>query len=552
MSLADLAPNRSSDELPLHDLLRALRRRVPIILAITVVITSAVLTLSLRAEKQYTATAKLLFRDPGFDEKLFGSSILAPSKDPDREAATNLGLVSLDTITKRTAAELAVPGLTRNKIRDKVNVTSEGRSDVVAIAATDPSRAFAAKLANTIGQQYIDFRRSADRSKITNATALVRRQLDALSPAQQNGPDGRSVKTRIEQLEILASLQTGNAELVQPAQSPRSASSPKTARNTIVAALLGLILSALLAVLLGRIDRRLRDRSDAERIFERPVLGSIPESRGLRKTNQGTLSLAGAEGEAFRALRTNLRYFAIDQDVKSMLVTSSAPADGKSTIARHLAATAAASNVRAVLLEADLRRPALGRAISNLGSRGLTDVLAGAVELDEVVQRIPLSLAGQRGRAEQHMEGSLDVITAGPIPPNPTDLLESDRMLDVIAELETRYDFVIIDSSPLTVVPDAIPIARRVSGVVVVVRIGKSTTTSARHLHKQLDNLGITPLGIVINSTSPREDYGYYGYGAYDSPAEADGEVSTNGPESPRWPGRRRRQEETVDRQPSA
>ena len=98
---------------------------------------------------------------------------------------------------------------------------------------------------------------------------------------------------------------------------------------------------------------------------------------------------------------------------------------------------------------------------------------------------------------------TLDVITAGPIPPNPTDLLESDRMLEVIAELETRYSVVIIDAPPLAVVPDAVPIANRVSGVLVVVREGKSTSTSVRQLRKQFDNLDITPLGIIVNGASP-------------------------------------------------
>lgn len=499
---------------------------------------SAALVLSLQSEKQYTATAKLLFRDPGFDQRLFGSSILAPSQDPDREAATNVGLVSLDTITNRVANQLRDSGLTPTQIDMKVDVTSEGRSDVIAIHATDPDPRFAATVANTMAEQYIAFRRAADRSKITDAISLMRRQLDALSPAQRSGPDGRSVKERVEQLQILASLQTGNAELVQPADPPRRASSPRPFRNTVVALLLGLIIGMLLAVLMDRFDRRLRHRNDAEAILERPVLGAIPESRSLRKSKQEGLYLGGAEGEAFRALRTNLRYFAIDQDVKSILITSSAPGDGKSTVARYLAAIAAASNVRAILVEADLRRPVLNTALAKLDRRGLTDVLASAVPLVEVIQQVPLSVPGQPGSGEVPAEHTLDVITAGPIPPNPTDLLESDRMAAVIAELEASYDLVVIDSSPLAVVPDAIPLASQVSGVLIVVREGKSTSTAARSLRKQLDNLQITPLGIILNGASRDEDgghYGYYGYASIDAPKDSPGsEPSRVRPERPR------------------
>lgn len=498
-------PHSSSDALPLHDLLAALRRRMPIVIAAAVVLASAALAYSLQSEKQYTATAKLLFRDPGFDQKLFGSSILAPSQDPDREAATNVSLVSLDTIASRTARSLSGSPLTQAQIRDKVQVTAEGRSDVVSVMATDAEPSFAATLADTMAKQYIAFRRAADRSKITDAVNLVQRQIDALSPERRAGADGRSATERIEQLQVLASLQTGNAELVQPAQTPRSPSSPKTIRNTMLAFLLGLIAGVLVALLRDRVDRRLRHGNDVEAILERPILGSIPESRNLRKPSPGSLTLVGPDAEAFRALRTNLRYFAIDQDVTSMLITSSAPGDGKSTIARYLAATAASSNVRVVLLEADLRRPTLHRALPDLATTGLTDVLAGSMPLSEVIQGVPVTTTR-----------SLDVITAGPLPPNPTDLLESDRMLDLIGQLEAHYDLVIIDSAPVTVVPDAIAIASRVSGVLVVVREGKSTSTAARQLRKQLDNLQIAPLGIIVNAASQRQDggayYTYYGY----------------------------------------
>lgn len=541
MPTPDVATQAASDELPLHDLLVALRRRIFIVLAAAVILASAALAYSLQSEKQYTATAKLLFRDPGFDQKLFGSSILAPSSDPDREAATNVSLVSLDTITQRTKEALRGSPLTQAQIRAKVQVTAEGRSDVVSVHATDPDPAFSATLANTMARQYIEFRRAADRSKITDAVSLVRRQLDALSPEQRTGADGRSANTRIEQLQVLASLQTGNAELVQPAQAPRSPSSPKTIRNTFIAFVLGLLAGVVLALLRDRVDRRLRHGNDAEAILQRPILGSIPESRALHKPDPGSLTLGGQDADAFRALRTNLRYFAIDQDVKSMLITSSAPGDGKSTIARYLAATAAASDVRVVLLEADLRKPTLQCALPHLTNTGLTDVLAGSIPLAEAIQHVPLSVYGQHGRRASGRARSLEVITAGPIPPNPTDLLESDRMLEVISQLEAAYSLVIIDSSPLTVVPDTIPIASRVSGVLVVVREGKSTSTSARHLRTQLDHLHITPLGIIVNAASLSEHggyYGYYGYGALVEPAPPE---EANGGGAIRWPVGRRR-----------
>ena len=519
----DAVPSRGSDDLAVRDLLRVLRRRFLVIVGVAALVSTAALTAALQADKQYTATAKLLFRDPGFDQRLFGSSILAPSQDPDREAATNVRLVSLETVSDRAASKLGRPELTPARIISKVAVTSEGRSNVVAVKATDPDPAFAAKLANAVAEQYIAFRRAADRSKITGALRLVKRQLDVLTPRQRAGADGRSVKQRVDQLQILASLQTGNAELVQPARVPNGPSSPRPLRNTFIALLVGLALGIAIAIAQDRLDRRLRHGSDAEAILERPILGTIPESRSLRGPGQRGLQLAGPEAEAFRTLRTNLHFFGVDQQVKSILVTSSTPGDGKSTIAKYMASTAAASGGRTVLLEADLRRPTLRRSIPELHGKGLTDVLAGDVEILDVVQHVSLS----DGTAPQGVR-ALDIIVSGPIPPNPTDLLESDRMRDVLSELEAEYDLVIVDSTPLAVVPDGVPLAKLTSGVVIVIREGKSTSTAAWALRKQMDNLDIHPMGVIVNGAARRKEGGYYGYYGYNPISDAGDGTPTN------------------------
>ncbi len=191
MTPTDVAHHhRASDELPLRDILAALRRRLPIVVVAAVALASAALAYSLQAEKQYTATAKLLFRDPGFDQKLFGTTILAPSRDPDREAATNVSLVSLDTISEKTARALRGSSLTPADVRAKVQVTSEGRSNVVAVMATDPDPTFAATLANTIARQYI--RVSAGRRPLEDhGRGRPGAQTGQCSQPRCGGPDRR-------------------------------------------------------------------------------------------------------------------------------------------------------------------------------------------------------------------------------------------------------------------------------------------------------------------------------------------------------------------------
>jgi succinoglycan biosynthesis transport protein ExoP len=505
----------SEPEPMLRNVITALRRRSTIVLLFAIAFPCAALAFSTSAEKQYTATAKLLFRDPGFDQKLFGSQLLTPSVDPNREAATNISLVGLDTVATRTANAIKSRTLTAADIRKKVLVSAAGQSNVVTVSATDADPAFSAKLANSIARQYIAFRRDADRAKINQGVRLVQQRLRNLSPSQQDSADGVALHQQVDQLKVLAALQTGNAELVQRAEIPDAPSSPKPARNTIIALFFGLALGGGLALVLNRFDSKLRDRDDAEAQLGRPVLGTIPESRSLRSEGGDALHLEGREAEAFRTLRANLRYYDIDRDIRSLLVTSSAPGDGKSTVARCLAATAAAASVRVVLVEADLRRPTLNGLYPSLNSIGLSEVLSDQAPLEAALQSLPVSLAGApTGK-------SLDVIGAGTPPPNPTDLLESDRMRNVLDELHARYDLVIVDSSPITVVPDSIPVLNQVSGVLVVMRESKSTTVGVRRLRDQLAHLGILPLGLVMNGTAAPEEKSSYGYYSYAPAAPA-------------------------------
>lgn len=515
---------------------------MPVLLICLIGVPASALAISVLQEKQYTADASLLFRDPALDQKLFGSTFLQPSRDPDREAATNIKLVSLDAVAARTARALP-GGLTSKDVSDKVEVAAEGQSDVASVRATDPDPRFAAQLANAFAEQYIEFRREADRSKVREAQQLVQRQLEALTPAEMLGPRGRSIRERSEQLQVLASLQTGNAELVQQAQVPDSASSPNTARNVALGIVLGLLLGVGLAFLLERLDRRVRDPKEFEEIFDRPLLASIPESRALATGGPAQhQNLPTGEQEAFRMLRANLRYFSVDRPVKSVLVTSAAPGDGKSTVSWNLGLAAAGTGAKVLLMETDLRHPSLAASAGPLApAPGLSTVLAGQIEFAEVVQAVMVP-NHHAGRAPDRM---MDVVVAGPIPPNPVDLIESERMRTVLREAEERYDLVVVDTPPTSVVSDAIPLIREVSGVIVVTRLGKSTRESVAQLRNQLVHLNAPTLGVVVNAfKADRGSYGYgygYGYESSDEATEPEPAPGGNGAHAPETPSGRER-----------
>ncbi len=482
-------------------LLSILRRRAVLILLCVVLTPGASLAYSLTREKEYSGTASLLFRDPGFDQKVFGSSALPPSSDPAREGETNVRLVSLEGVAARTARRLG--RLSGPEVQRKVKAAAEGQSDVVSVTATDPNPSFAARIANVFASEYIAFRRAADRSKVRDAQNLIQAQVNRLSPDQAGG--GRS-RDLLQQLDVLRSLQTGNAELVQRANVPSSPSYPNTKRNVAIGLGLGLMLGVGLAFVMERLDRRVRDPKELETIFDRPVLAAVSESRSLSKSRSSVERLEAGEREAFRMLRANLRYFNVDHAVDSVLVTSAAPGDGKTTVAWNLAIAAAETGGRVLLVEADLRHPGIAQGLGMRAARGLSTVLAGEASLQTAVQEVPLpDRDGGRGVR------TIEVLLSGPLPPNPSDLLESDRMRELIASAERDYDLIVIDTPPMAVVSDAIPLLKEVGGVIVVGRLGRTTRDAAARLHDQLENLACHVLGIVVNGL--RSDAAGYGYG---------------------------------------
>lgn len=488
--------------------LAVLRRRWRVIALCAALVPVSTFAYSISKEKQYTASASLLFRDAQFDQKLFGSTFLGPSADPYREAATNIQLVSLDVVAARAQRRLPEVG----SVRDKVQVEAKGQSNIITVRATDPDPATAARIANTLATEYIRYRREADRAKIQEAQRLVNRQLQTVPPRELNGPRGNSLRERSEQLQVLSSLQTGNAELAQSASPPSSPSSPKVFRNTFLGGLLGLLLGVGLAFRLERHDRRIRDPEEMQTIFGRPILAAIPQSRALTESVRDNEQLI-QEVEAFHMLRANLRYFNIDRDVKSVLVTSAAPGDGKTTVAWNLAAAASGGGARVLAIEADLRHPRFAGGAGRFRGTGLSSVLAGQVALEDALEEVVVS-----EHASQSDPRTIDVLFSGPLPPNPTDLLESERMQELLEQAERDYDFVVIDTPPTSVVSDAIPLVGRVGGVIVVGRLAETTREAFTHLRDQLQNLNAPTLGVVVNAVgTDARAYGYgygYGYGA--------------------------------------
>ncbi len=226
-----------------------------------------------------------------------------------------------------------------------------------------------------------------------------------------------------------------------------------------------------------------------------PVLSVIAEERGASRQDIATdTPFRRLDTEAFRMLRTNLRYFNVDEELNSILVMSAEPEEGKTSIAWNLARAEARAGKRVLCVEADMRRPTLATRLDVGGDGGLSLILAGVMDPEDVLTTV----------------SGVDVITAGPLPPNPAELIESQRMRKLIQWGEKHYDRVIIDTPPAAVVADAIPLVPMVSGVVILVRLGHSHRDAVERLRTQLANVNAPVLGVVLNgSVSRRSEYEY-------------------------------------------
>jgi Mrp family chromosome partitioning ATPase len=417
-----------------------------------------------------------------------------------------------------------------------VNVGASEGSDLVNISAvsTDPEEA--AKVANAYADQFIIYRQSADRATVAAARQVVKAQLDTLSPSELEGDYGLMLQEKHETLRILEAMQDGRFTLMRRAVAPGSPYTPRTQRDVVLALVVGLVLGIGLAFLLEYLDKRVKDEKALERASGLPVLATVPavggkwrsDKRGKRATD-----VIGFEGntsvllEPFRTLRSTLQYFAVDGNLKTILVTSGLPQEGKTVTTVNLAISLALSGQRVIILESDLRRPMVHQYLGLDNQMGLSTVLAGKASIARASQLVDMDgFVPEKERAEVGEAGSLSLrrnlycLPSGPLPPNPAELLGSAKMAQVISELKKTADFLLIDTPPLLLVSDALLLMPNVDAVILTARIRSSTRGELEEVHQLLSRAGVRAIGIVAGGVKAtrgyyhRRGYGYgYGYG---------------------------------------
>jgi capsular exopolysaccharide synthesis family protein len=379
--------------------------------------------------------------------------------------------------------KIAVAELTNNQITTYASVASS--LSVSQRIITDLSLPYSSdQLKKDITAQVEAGTQIVDITVIGHTAALAQQIADAAVPALAAE---------------LVTLQPGdpalriNAQLLDEATLPKSPSSPNPPLDITLGIVLGLLGGLGLAGAIEALDRTVKNSAHGDALFRAPLLAAIPQRRGpMIVVSPGT---DRPESEPYRTLRTAVRFLRPDQPIKTLLVTSAGPGEGKTTTAANLATAVALSGERVVVLDADLRRAGLARAFGLEGSVGLTSLVLGTSTLADALQ---------------HRDRNLDVLASGPLPPNPSEIVSSQLFNHVLQSLSEIADLVIIDAPPLLPVTDALAMAAQVDGVLVVARHGSTLRSAAGEARSKLDGIGANVVGYVLNAVPAREAETYY------------------------------------------
>lgn len=520
----------------LRQFITLLRRWAWLIVLGTVVAAVSAYIASQLTRPIYQASVALLIDEGTGSETNQYQDILAS----ERLARTYAELLTRRPILEEVIARLEL-ALTPDDLEEAVAIQSVRDTQLIELSVEDPDPFRAAELANMVAQVFQEQNEALQASRYASSKESLASELDALNrqitqtqtmvesfgepvtPQQEaeliqlqtSLVEYRQSYTTLlqsyEDLRIAEAQSTSNIVVVEPAIPPLKPVRPRPALNTTLAALVGMMLTFGVVSLIEYLDDSLKSPDQITSTLGLPVIGVIARLSDT-ELKKGPVAAAEARSpitEAYRSLRTNIQFTSMDKPLKTILITSASPQEGKSLTAANLVIVLAQAGLQVVLLDCDLRRPSVHKLFELSNRSGLSDLLLHPSER-------------KNGVLQTTSVANLSLLTTGPLPPNPAEMLVSQRVTKILEQLQSHADVVVVDSPPITAVTDAVIMAGKVDGVLLVVDAGRTRIAAARQAKEQLERAGANIIGVVVNKATAQHG-GYYYYHTYSDGSNLNG-----------------------------
>ncbi len=463
----------------LHGFLKALARRWPTVAVCLVLAVGAALAVTSLSTPAYEARTQLFVATHTGED----SAQLAQGQSFSQARVQSYAeVVTSRQVTAPVVKQLGLR-ITPEQLASQITAAAPLNTVLIDITVRDTAPKRAARIANAVAQQF---------SSVVERLETPKRPADAK----------RSKKSRTSGDTPVSPVSLG---VTQEAVAPTDPVSPRPLLNLAAGAFGGLLLGAGVVVLRETLDTTFKASETLGEYTALPTLGTIPYDKNAPRRPLVGTDAHSKRAEAFRKLRTNLQFSQVDDPPRIIVVTSSVPNEGKTNTAVNLALSLAEAGVSTCLVDGDLRRPCVAATFGLVKDAGLTTVLIGQARIEDVMQQVA---------------GGLSVLASGAVPPNPTELLASARMKEVLRDLADTYEVVIVDTAPLLPVADTIGLASLAQGTLLVVRAAKTSRDQVRTAADSLGRVGVRVLGTVLSMApvpkgSRYGRYGVYGYGQY-------------------------------------
>lgn len=471
-----------------------LRERIWIIIAITAITTGIAILYVATAQRMYEASADILVNPaPAEDTLPLSLPLIRESSDPTRDVETASRLITNVDVAERVKEELN-SDLTADELLAKIKAEPLAQSNIVIISARATSPEEATDIVNAFAGESIE-------EQTDTIHEFIDENLPALEAQLDRGEGSVELEAGIAELEARSQTKDSTLQIQTPATEPTAPVTPRPLLTVVAGLLAGVILGIAAAFALQVLDPRLRREEQLRRLYRLPILTRIPKESKTGDTPIDPLDLSPAAAEAYRTLRGTLAVQRRSASSRAILVTGSSASEGKTTTGINLATSLAAAGNSVILIESDLRRPSIGKALGCKPEHGVVSVLIESIDLEDALvtteqfgSNLGLLLADYEG-------GWISELFA----------LPAARAL--VENAKEIADYVIIDSPPLTDVVDALPLANYVDDVLIVVRLGSTHLAKLSHLGELLAENGIRPSGFAVVGTPrpTRSDYHYYG-----------------------------------------